>query len=368
MTLLSGKVPAFWHLIALVIVGFSITALAGFQLFVDRFQRPLSPLEFLRPQTWERMIRSLPQTPPAETDEVFWWQEGMLYQGLSTPKPIGKVALDPENTPVFLSPQKDKLAWIQEPNELIIFELATGQVLKAQQLPDSNEPQIIHWGQDNESIFVAQQKETWSIVRMTSGSQEVLQTDITYRHAQLTRSALPVSQYLVFPDCSEICQFGILDIKSGTVNFVPALKENDPDARLEDLVMQFYDETQRVIAYQRVSGDEPYDFFVVNFQQELIQLIELRLPSDRDLTFMGYYPQSQEMAFVSRKETGLDQELLVYSATQPALRTLSSFPQDQSLRLLPVNALYLVNNRELKSIFQPAFREEVGQKTLVTVL
>lgn len=305
MTGLKGRIPTFWHLVGLMLVGSSITGLVFFQLFVDQFGRPMHRTEVFKSETWRRMARSLFRKPPAEGERVFWEQE-------------------------FLSPQKDKLTWIQEPNTLVILDLTSDKIVATAQLPKPS--QIIQWSQDNESVFVAQRETEWSIVRLFPDRQEVVRTGIAYPHDRLTLAAQPIAQYLVFPDCAQICRFGILDLMSGEAKWVAALREDDPDARLENLVMQFFDEQQKLIAYQRTPGAEPYDFFVINFQQELVQLIELRLPSGWELEFAGYYPQSQEMAFVSDSETDADQEFLLYSAMQPALRLLDSLPKDQPRR------------------------------------
>ena len=366
MTRLAGKIPFIWSLLAFIAVFLSITGLVIFQLFTDQFQRPLSLREFLHPQTWKQMLKSLPRTKTVDTEKIFWWQEGELYQGLMNPKPVGKVEFNPETTLFFLSPEKDKLAWIQEQNELIILELASGQILKKQQLSNSVQSQIIHWGKDNQSIYIAQKNESWSIAKMVGETQTVLKTNITYAHMLLTQASRPISRYLIYPDCTEICRFGKLDVTTGEANFIPALKENDPNARLEDLLLHFYDEDKKLIAYQRTPGSEPLNFFVINFEKELIQMIQLILPSGRELSFVGYYPQSQEMAFVSREDN--KQELLVYIVNQPALKLLGPIPGDSLPRVLPVNNMYVVNNQELRSIFQITFKEELDHKIPVTVL
>lgn len=94
-----------------------------------------------------------------------------------------------------------------------------------------------------------------------------------------------------------------------------ALTTGNPDGRLQQLQLKFYDPQNSLIGYQDIN-DFP-TFYVIDFQPRLIQAIQLNLNDITKLEFLGYYPDSKQIYFISRSEEG--NNYFLYSADSPNL-------------------------------------------------
>ena len=131
----------------------------------------------------------------------------------------------------------------------------------------------------------------------------VLPQDIPTQPSDLTIETL----------CPDTCQFIIKNSTDNSViKTIPAIVDIDAAARLSSLSLKFFDPQHGLIGYQETKANYPR-FFVINYQPDLLQAIQLNLNDQVKLEFIKYYPQTQQMHFSSQ-----DKDYL-YSATKPEL-------------------------------------------------
>ncbi|KKT76111.1 MAG: hypothetical protein UY17_C0011G0007 [Candidatus Beckwithbacteria bacterium GW2011_GWC2_47_9] len=94
---------------------------------------------------------------------------------------------------------------------------------------------------------------------------------------------------------------------------VPARLSGDAAGQLRQLNLRFIDEKRGLIGYDNASQTNP-EFYVLSFDKELIQVIQLDLNHRRRLEFGGYYPSTQQIKFNSS-----DGHAWLYSAGSPSL-------------------------------------------------
>lgn len=107
--------------------------------------------------------------------------------------------------------------------------------------------------------------------------------------------------------CRPECWFEVGD------RLIPARLSNDSAGQLRQLKLNFVDEKRGLIGYDNASPTNP-EFYVLSFDKELIQVIQLDLNHRRRLEFAGYYPSTQQMRFNSS-----DGNTWLYSAVSPNL-------------------------------------------------
>ncbi len=94
---------------------------------------------------------------------------------------------------------------------------------------------------------------------------------------------------------------------------VPARLSNDAAGQLRQLNLHFVDTKRGLIGYDNASPVNP-EFYVLSFDKELVQVIQLDLNQRRRLEFTGYYPATAQMKFASS-----DGSSWLYSANSPSL-------------------------------------------------
>ena len=94
---------------------------------------------------------------------------------------------------------------------------------------------------------------------------------------------------------------------------LPARLANDSAGQLKQLKLHFVDEKRGLIGYDNASQTNP-EFYVLSFDKELIQVVQLDLNHRRRLEFAGYYPATAQMKFTSS-----DGSRWLYSAVSPSL-------------------------------------------------
>ena len=130
------------------------------------------------------------------------------------------------------------------------------------------------------------------------------------------------SNVIVLPECSDICSFKIINTAdSSVIKTIPAIVDIDTAGRLEDLKMAFFDTQAGLIGYQSIITNPV--FYVINFDQELLQAIQLRINDQIDLNFVEYRPETKEMMFKSVNQVTGQERNFLYVADQPSLRILN---------------------------------------------
>ena len=94
---------------------------------------------------------------------------------------------------------------------------------------------------------------------------------------------------------------------------IPSRLANDATGQLRQLNLHFVDTKRGLMGYDNASENNP-EFYVLSFDKELIQVIQLDLNHQRRLEFSGYYPATAQMKFVSS-----DGNNWLYSASSPSL-------------------------------------------------
>lgn len=94
---------------------------------------------------------------------------------------------------------------------------------------------------------------------------------------------------------------------------IPARVANDAAGRLRQLKLHFVDEKRGLIGYDNASENNP-EFYVLSFDKELIQVIQMDLNHVRRLEFGGYSPEAAKILFNSS-----DGNTWLYSAVSPSL-------------------------------------------------
>ena len=107
--------------------------------------------------------------------------------------------------------------------------------------------------------------------------------------------------------CEQKCSFLVGE------KLIPARLSNDAAGQLLQLNLHFVDTKRGLIGYDNASVNNP-EFYVVSFDKELIQSIQLDLNHQRRLEFVGYYPTAGLIGFHSSDGTDW-----LYSALSPNL-------------------------------------------------
>lgn len=115
--------------------------------------------------------------------------------------------------------------------------------------------------------------------------------------------------------CQPGCLFTLND------QLIPAMVDNDPEALVTDITLQFFDQDKGLIGYQINNPDNP-TFYVLDLSGRLLQTIRLNLNQFRQLEFTNYYPTTQEIMFTSTHQTTQEIKHWLYQATSPSLRQI----------------------------------------------
>lgn len=143
-----------------------------------------------------------------------------------------------------------------------------------------------------------------------------------HQHQPPTAPSTIDNQLIVQPDCQDICYFNIINTNdSSLIKRLPAIVDINAAGRLKDLKLAFFDGSRGLIGYQSVVTENPV-FYVINFDQELLQAIQLRINNQIDISFVDYYPDTAEMLFSSINHATGQQQQFLYSATSPSLKVL----------------------------------------------
>jgi hypothetical protein len=86
--------------------------------------------------------------------------------------------------------------------------------------------------------------------------------------------------------------------------------------------MAFFDAQHGLIGYQNTSTQSPV-FYVMNFDQALLQAIQLKINQQINLSFVAYYPATQQMLFKSVNHANNQSRLFLYAANRPSLSIVS---------------------------------------------
>jgi len=126
-----------------------------------------------------------------------------------------------------------------------------------------------------------------------------------------------------FPDpnlltvqCQPDCIFSYQD------KTLSAMVDNDPNAQLTALTLQFFDPQPGLIGYENTDKLNP-TFYVLDLSGRLLQTIRLNLNQFRILSFVNYYPQTKEILFKSTHQADQTKQHWLYSAVQPSLRQVN---------------------------------------------
>ncbi|MBU2051793.1 hypothetical protein KKH13_01135 [Patescibacteria group bacterium] len=126
-------------------------------------------------------------------------------------------------------------------------------------------------------------------------------------HKSLQPADVDNNQLAASVDCRPECWFEVGD------KLIPARLSSDAAGQLLQLNLHFVDLQQGLIGYDNASENNP-EFYVLNFDSELVQVVQLDLNHQRRLEFAGYFPVSVQMQFNSS-----DGSSWLYSANSPNL-------------------------------------------------
>lgn len=110
--------------------------------------------------------------------------------------------------------------------------------------------------------------------------------------------------------CQPDCFFQLNDQQ------IPAIKDQDAAARLQQLDLKFFYPKKQLIGYQSIS-DHP-TFYVINYTPDLLQTIQLNL-LDEKLSFIGFNPNTQYIKFSSTNKSTQNTQDYLYHVTKPEL-------------------------------------------------
>jgi len=140
-------------------------------------------------------------------------------------------------------------------------------------------------------------------------------------HHPILPQDIPIqsSDLTIETNCPDTCQFIIKNSADNSViKTIPAIVDVDPSGRLSSLKLQFFDPQHGLIGYQKIDTDYP-TFYVINYQPDLLQTIQLNLHDNVKFEFVNYYPDTQQMHFSSTNQTTGTEKDFLYSATKPEL-------------------------------------------------
>jgi len=365
------KIDNRWHLLGFLIVFLATLSFCFYQLFVDQNYRRISPLVFFKPQTLKLAWQNLTVKPKeVEASTTFYIERKLLYQNILSPRLIGNFNYAVKNHQFFLSPNQDKLAFLTEQNQLLIISRDKGEILGQQNFSPEKSLQIIHWQKNNKKLFLAEKDNAgWVIWEWDEQNQKLSQikSGIQFNHEKLTRTYAPIEEKIVYPSCQKICRLEILNVSQKDVQEIPAIIDNDGEARIKDLVFDFYDEAHGLIGYQKLEGNESRTLYVVNFNQDLLQVIQLLLNQNTHLEFVAYYPLTQEMIFASHSDS-IPLEVFLYAANKPSLKLLGQYREEDEISPVDNLSLYRIGNSILKSTLDSNFLKKIENKEVISLL
>jgi len=137
-----------------------------------------------------------------------------------------------------------------------------------------------------------------------------------------TPEVFPPSDLTIKVDCQEFCQFRLINAPDQSlVKTIPAIIDTDAAGQLKALELKFFDPHYGFIGYQNISLEDP-KFYVINFNPDLLQAIQLKLNRTIDIGFIDYYPDSQQILFESFDPQTQTKQQFLYSANKPSLKIL----------------------------------------------
>ncbi|OGD63401.1 hypothetical protein A2160_02905 [Candidatus Beckwithbacteria bacterium RBG_13_42_9] len=370
--MIGEKIDNRWHFLGFLLVFLAVLSFCFYQLFVDQNYRRISPLVFLKPPTlrlaWENLFV---KPPKVETINTFYLESKNLYQNILSPRLIRNFNYEVKDQQFFLSPNQDKLAFLTPQNQLLVLGLVKGEILDQHQFPPGDNLQIIHWQKNNKKLFGAKRDDGgWSIWELDEETNKVteLKNGIQYNHDNLTRVYAPIEEKIVYPVCQKICQLEVLNVDNKElIQAIPAIIDNDPMARIDDLIFAFYDEAHGLIAYQKIERNVAGKLYVINFNQDLLQIVQLLLNGDTRLEFVTYFPLTQGILFSSRSQT-IPLELFLYAANKPSLKLLGHYNREDTVYAVDNLGLYRIGNSVLKSTFDGNFLRKIENKEVISTL
>lgn len=151
--------------------------------------------------------------------------------------------------------------------------------------------------------------------------QAIVQDQLHYDSNQNTRSYL---------SCNPYCSVVIFNSESNSeVASIPLFTDPSYTASLKEVRLLFVDVVHELIGYQVADSE----VIVISFDKDLLQ--NVRLENERNtVVYLGYIPETKQMAFELVEKSGAYKQLALYSADSPSLQLLQKVPIETKIIVL----------------------------------
>ena len=155
---------------------------------------------------------------------------------------------------------------------------------------DATRFQVVAPLQTSPQLVVAERQDAfWSLYLADTKTETLapLVTQISFPGDTLTRAYAPIQAWLFYPDCAEKhCYLWRLNLRTGDPHRFPAFiyPDRQPLPHIRDV---FFDEARQLVSYGTALAAAS-DRVIITPQAELIQTINEKPASNRQLSFQGY--------------------------------------------------------------------------------
>ncbi len=227
-----------------------------------------------------------------------------------------------------------------------VVVLVTAVAIREVLVDESYQPMSLQLFADPLRIYHSLQSDAAPVVTGPTDSSESMPATIS---AKFARTLLPEqlssalydskTKQVTFLDCSRACEAVIYATETQKeLRRIPLFTDASKEAALQTTELMFSDPTHELLAYIAPRNE----LYVINYTLELLQTI--RLENERDtVEFIGYFPDTQQMAFLLHEKSGAYKELVLYSANKPSLHILKKLDSDTVVTVHPKSNAFTID-------------------------
>lgn len=238
-----------------------VLIISSYQLFVDKNYRPLSFKNLLNPKFIIQTI-NLKRAKPSSScftnigNIIYGKNNSFLSYDFNSNEEKLLFALEKGelSSPLFMNKKKNMLAFILKDNDgfwIYLYDIEQKQTSKLLLEGKIAKAGIINFDKlDNVYFYYKSLDDNfWTIALFNKLKINPFVKNISYSGINLTRSAEPINNIIIYPECNKSCQFMAYNIADKTTEKINIATE-DGSPEVISLNMLFYDENTGKIIYQ----------------------------------------------------------------------------------------------------------------------
>ena len=333
-----------FSIVGLIITLIAVSLICFYQLFSDSIGRRISLNQFWQPfQITKELAQLKPQQLSSDKSDIYFIKQNQLYRSLANPEELFTLNNLEIISPIYTNQTKENIAFLTNDKKLHLVNLRS-HYDSSYDLSNWSQAEIIHWDQDNQTIYLALKKDNWEITSLKLGELKPIVNNINFQSNKLTNTYQTISGYIVYPRCNPQCNFYLLNTTTlEEEKIIPAMTEGGADTRLTDLRLDFFQinsSADGLIAYEKAGSDFGKDFYVVNLKPDLLQAVQLQLNGQTQISYQGYLPKTKQIMFSSSGNPLGKQDVFLYTANRPSLEIANTFDIEKPIKIINSSGIY----------------------------